>query len=115
MKNKISSLRFFGNRLALHQKSDVVDDEPTTKNVKGRTTRDSIYRDNLSAIIYHRLSLLLKINLIYRLLISLLLYILFSPINYRDKRFFMHACFNFKVSKLALWKNTRCPLGLVVI
>ena len=52
-----------------------------------------IYRDNLSAIIYYRLSLSLKINLIYRLPISLLLYILLPPKNYRDKRFFMHAVF----------------------
>ena len=42
---------------------------------------------------YHRLLLSLKINLIYRLPILLLLYILLSPIKYRDKRFFMHAVF----------------------
>ena len=50
-----------------------------------------IYRDNLSAITFYRLSL--KIILIYRLPLSFLLYILLSPINYRDKRFFMHAVF----------------------
>ena len=59
-----------------------------------------IYRDNLSdlqkktlSIIYYRLSLSLKIILIYRLPISLLLNILLLPINYRDKRFFMRAVF----------------------
>ena len=57
-----------------------------------------IYRDNLSAITFYRLSLLLKIVWIYRLPLSLLLYILLSPINYRDKRFFMHAVF-----KLQSW------------
>ena len=51
-----------------------------------------IYRDNLSAITFYRLSLSLKIVWIYRLPLSLL-YILLSPINYRDKRFFMHAMF----------------------
>ena len=50
-----------------------------------------IYRDNLSAITFYRLSLSLKIVWIYRLPLSLLLYILLSPIYYRDKRFFMHA------------------------
>ena len=56
-----------------------------------------IYRDNLSAIVmaitFYRLSLSLKIILIYRLPLSLLLYFLLLPINYRDKRFFMHAVF----------------------
>ena len=47
-----------------------------------------IYRDNLSAITFYRLSL--KIVWIYRLPLSPLLYIL-SPINCRDKQFFMHA------------------------
>ena len=46
-----------------------------------------IYQDNLSAINYYRLSLSLKIVLIYRLPISLLGYILLLQINYRDKRF----------------------------
>ena len=63
------------------------------------------YRRKLSAIIYYRLSLSLKIALIYRLPISLLLYILLSPINYRDKCFFRTQCLNFKVSELAQWKN----------
>ena len=53
--------------------------------------------------------------MIYRLSLSLLLYILLSPINYRDKQFFCAQCLNFKVSELALWENTRCPLRLVVI
>ena len=44
-----------------------------------------IYRGNLSAIIYYRLSLSLKIVLIYRLPISFLQYILLSPINYRGE------------------------------
>ena len=48
-----------------------------------------IYRNNLSAIIFYRLSLSLKLVLIYRLPISLLLHILLSPINYRDKRLFI--------------------------
>ena len=56
-----------------------------------------IYRDNLSAIVmaitFYRLLLSLKIILIYRLPLSLLLYFLLLPINYRDKRFFMHAVF----------------------
>ena len=56
-----------------------------------------IYRDTLSAIVigdnFYRLLLSLKIVWIYRLPLSLLLYILLSPINYRDKRFFMHAVF----------------------
>ena len=52
-----------------------------------------IYRDNLSAITFYRLSLSLKIVWIYRLPLSLLLNISLSPINYRDKRFFMHAEF----------------------
>ena len=54
-----------------------------------------INRDNLSAIVIgdNLLSLSLKIILIYRLPLSLLLYFLLSPINYHDKRFFMHAVF----------------------
>ena len=48
-----------------------------------------MYRDNLLAIViaifYYRLSLSLKIFLIYRLPISLLQYILLSPINYLNK------------------------------
>ena len=52
-----------------------------------------IYRDNLSAISFYRLSLSLKIVWIYRLPISLLQYILLSPINYRDKQFFKHTVF----------------------
>ena len=52
-----------------------------------------IYRDNLSAITFYRLLLSLKIVWIYRLPLSLLLYILLSPINYRDKQFFKHAVF----------------------
>ena len=55
-----------------------------------------IYRDNLSAIIFYRLSLSLNKILIYRLSLSLSLYILLSPINYRYKRFFMHAVFKLK-------------------
>ena len=62
-----------------------------------------IYRDNLSAIIYHRLSLSLKRVLTYRLPISLLQYVRLSPINYLDKRFFVHKVF--KVRELALWKK----------
>ena len=78
----------------------------------------SIYRDNLSAKIYYPLSLSLKIVLIYRLTISLLSYILLSPINYRDKRFFMHTVF--KVSELALWKKyavsiKSCLMSLFVL
>ena len=64
-----------------------------------------IYRDNLSAITFYRLSLSLKIIVIYRLSLSLSLYILLSPINYRDKRFICTQCLNFKVSELALWKK----------
>ena len=64
-----------------------------------------IYRDNLSAITFYQLSLSLKIILIHRLPLSLLLYILLSPINYRDKRFLRTQCLNFKVSELALWKK----------
>ena len=64
-----------------------------------------IYRDNLSAIIFYRLSLSLKIVWIYRLPISLLQYISLSSINYRDKRFFMHTVF--KVRELAQWQNSR--------
>ena len=63
-----------------------------------------IYRDDLSAIIYYPLSLSLKIVLVYRLPITLLQYILQSPINNLDKRFFMHTESKFKVSELALWK-----------
>ena len=59
-----------------------------------------IYRGNLSAIVYYRLSLSLKIVLIYRLPISLLQCISLWPINYRDKRFCMHIVFKF--SELAL-------------
>ena len=64
---------------------------------------EGIYRDNLSAIIYYRLSLSLKIVLIYRLPISFLQYILRSPLSCSDKRFFMHTVF--KVSELALWRK----------
>ena len=46
---------------------------------------------HLSAITFYQLSLSPKIVWIYRLPLSLLLYILLSPINYRDERFFMHA------------------------
>ena len=74
-----------------------------------------IYRDNLSAITFYRLSLSLKLILMYRLPLSLFLYILLSPINYRDKRFLCTQCLNFKISELACGKNTRCPLRLVVI
>ena len=58
------------------------------------TPRDvGIYRDNLTAITFYRLSLSLKIVWTYGLPLSLLLYTLLSPINYRDEQFFMHAVF----------------------
>ena len=44
-----------------------------------------------------------------------MLYILLTPINYRDKQFFMRTVFT---TKLVCWryrKNTRCPLTLVAI
>ena len=59
-----------------------------------------IYRDNLSAVIHYRLLLSLEVVLIYQLPISLLQYVLLSPVNYRDKRFFVHTVF--KVNELAL-------------
>ena len=63
------------------------------KRFKNGRPEMGIYRDNLSAITFYRLSLLRKIVWIYRLPLSLLLYILLSPINYRDKQFFVHAVF----------------------
>ena len=84
--------------------------EPTVAEKEGRLSPGAyiglgaemdIYRDNFSAIIYYRLSLSLKILLIYRLPISLLPYILLSLINHRDKRFFRHTVF--KGSELELW------------
>ena len=58
-------------------------------NLGGLQPEIGIYRNNLSAITFNRLTLSLKIVWIYQLLLSLLL----SPINYRDKRFFMPAVF----------------------
>ena len=57
------------------------------------------------AIIHYRLLLSLKTILIHRLPLSLLLYILLSPINYRDKQFLCMQCLHFKISELVLWKK----------
>ena len=53
--------------------------------------RWAVIGDNLSVITFYQLLLPLKTAWIYRLPLSLLLYILLSPMNYRDERFFMHA------------------------
>ena len=56
-----------------------------------------IYRDNLSAIVIgdNFLSIIVIAQNSLDLLITViaLLYILLSPVNYRDKRFFVHAVF----------------------
>ena len=66
-----------------------------------------IYRDNVSAIIIGDnllpIIVISQNSFVYRLPISFSQYILLSPINDRDKRFFMHTVF--KASELALWEK----------
>ena len=72
-----------------------------------------IHRDNLSAIVIddNLLPIIVIAQNIFDLLITdisfVIYFVIASPINYRDKRFFMHTVF--KISELALWQNTRCP------
>ena len=68
-----------------------------------------IYRDNLSAIVigdnFLSIIVIAQNSLDLSITVIGLLYILLSSVNYRDKRFFVHAVLNFKVSELALWKK----------
>ena len=61
-----------------------------------------VYRDNLSAIVIG--DNFLSINVIAQ-----------NSLNLSINDFLCTQCFNFKVSELTLWKNTRCPLRLVEI
>ena len=90
-----------------------------------------MYRDNLLAIViaifYYRLSLSLKIFLIYRLPISLLQYILLSPINYLNKRpsliekihgVYIKSCNNLKILFVlfnTMTESVNCSLFLKIL
>ena len=71
-----------------------------------------IYHDNLSAIVIgdNFLPIIVIAQNSFDLSITniafVISYILLSPINYRDKQFFMHTVF--KVRELALPQNSRC-------
>ena len=76
-----------------------------------------IYRDNISAIIYYRLSLSLKPVLIYRLPISFRHILCFVIADKLSRLAIFYACI-VKNSKLVSWrygKNTRCPLNLAAV
>ena len=75
------SMRILDETFLKKKRSIRCDFDPCNKVTAGRA---------FTEIIYYRLSLALKTVLIYRLPISLLQYILLSPINYRAKQLFMH-------------------------
>ena len=68
-----------------------------------------VYRDNLSAIVIddNLFSIIVITQTSFDLSITdiafVISYMLVSPMNYRDKQFFMQTAF--KVSELALWKK----------
>ena len=69
-----------------------------------------VYRDNLLAIVigdnFLPIIVIAQNSLDLSITNIAFVIILLSPINYRDKRIFMHTVF--KVKELALWQNSRC-------
>ena len=79
-----------------------------------------IYRDNLSKTVIgdNLLAIIIITQISSDLSITNIHFVIYllSLINYRDKRFSMHAVFKLlQVGALAHGKNTRCPLNLVAI